>query len=82
MESTTVRIRKDTRDLLRELSAQSGAPMQEVLAKALEAYRRQRILVETNRAYAALRKDPKAWKELQEERREWDSTLLDGLENN
>lgn len=81
MESTTVRVRKDTRDLLREISAQSGEPMQEVLAKALEAYRRQRILMETNRAYAALRKDRKGWKELMEERQEWDATLLDGLED-
>lgn len=81
MESTTVRVRKETRELLRNLSVQTGEPMHTVMAKALEAYRRQRILDQANRAYSALRKDPKAWRELEEERKEWEVTLSDGLED-
>ncbi len=38
------------------------------------------LLGETNRAYAALKADPKAWKQERGERALWDSTLADGLE--
>jgi predicted transcriptional regulator len=80
MASTTVRISQETREALRELAEQVGEPMHKVLAKAVEAYRRQCILEKSNVAYAALRADPKAWQEEQQERRVWDSTLADGME--
>lgn len=80
MAGTTVRVTKETREALRELSEQAGESMQEVLARAVEAYRRQRILEETNAAYAALRNNPEAWREEQEERQAWEATLGDGLE--
>ncbi|MBI4310658.1 MAG: hypothetical protein HY681_02660 [Chloroflexi bacterium] len=41
-------------------------------AKAVEEYRRQRVLEQANEAYAALRADPKAWLE---------NTLADGLDD-
>ena len=43
-----------------------------------EEYRRQRFLHEANAAYAALRNDPKQWKDELAERKEWDSTSIDG----
>jgi len=46
----------------------------------LEASRRQRMLADTNAAYAALRVNSKAWREEQEERRLWETTLADGLD--
>jgi predicted transcriptional regulator len=79
MPNTTVRIREETRTALRELSSQTNQPMQEVLARAVELYRRQRILEQTNAAYAALRADPQPWREEQQERAAWDATLADGL---
>ena len=81
MASTTVRIREETREALRQLANEVGEPMQEVLAKAVEAYRRQRILESTNAAYAALRADPEAWQSMEQERREWEATLANGLED-
>lgn len=42
--------------------------------------RRRRLLEETNRAYAALRADPDAWREELAERAIWDVTNLDGLD--
>lgn len=80
MVSTTVRVSKETREALRELAEQSGEPMHRVLAKAVEAYRRQRFWEQTNAAYAALRADPEAWQEELQERRDWEATLADGLE--
>ena len=79
MDSTTVRASKETREALRELAEQVGEPMQQVLAKAVEAYRRHCILERTNVAYAALRSDPDAWQSEQEERRKWDTTVADDL---
>jgi hypothetical protein len=45
----------------------------------VEAYRREIFLDRTNRAYAELKKDPKAWAEHQKELAAWNSTTKDGL---
>ena len=78
--STMVRVTDETRVALRYLAEDMNEPMQQVLAKAVEAYRRQRILEQTNAAYATLRSDRQAWQEILDERAEWDVTLTDGLE--
>ena len=79
MSSATVRISLSTRDQLRDLSTHIGKSMQAVIEEAIDLYRRHCFLEEVNAAYAALRKDPKAWSEIAEERAEWDVTLADGL---
>lgn len=53
--------------------------MQDVLARALEMYQRQRFLEDTNRAFAALKADPASWANMQEERHVLDGSLMDGL---
>jgi ADP-ribose pyrophosphatase YjhB (NUDIX family) len=78
---TTVRIGEETRQALRELERQTGYRTSELLALAVEQYRRSLILDVTNRAYAALRTDPEAWAEVEAEREEWEGTLADGLED-
>jgi len=80
MTSRTVRVDQETWETLHELAKQQGEPMQSVLARAVEAFRRQYILEKTNAVYADLRANPEAWQEEQEERREWDATLADGLD--
>lgn len=81
MASSTVRIREETRAILHQLARETREPMQDILAKALEVYRRQRIIDEANAAYAAMWADPRAAEEEQAERAAWDATLLDGLED-
>ncbi len=78
--STMVRVTDETRVALRYLAEDMNEPMQQVLAKAVEAYRRQRILEQTNAAYAVLRSDQQMWQEVLDERAAWDVTLTDGLE--
>ena len=78
--TTTIRVSRRTRDRLQHLAEQYGSSMQAVLEEAVELYQGQRLLEATNAAYAALRADPAAWRELQEERAEWDATLNEGLE--
>ncbi|HET7035820.1 MAG TPA: hypothetical protein VFI42_09095 [Thermomicrobiaceae bacterium] len=55
--------------------------MQDLIAVAVEAMRRKRILEMTNAAYAAMRADPERWQEELDERREWEETLTDGQED-
>ena len=78
--TTTIRISRRTRDILQELTQSSGASMQDIMEEAVRAYRGQQLLEATNAAYAAIKSDPEAWQELQEERADWDATLDDGLE--
>ena len=78
MPSLTVRIDDASRQTLRELSERCGESMQEILSRAIEEYRRRHFLETANSAFAALRKQPKAWKQEQEERKAWDRTLRDG----
>jgi len=78
--SATVRIGREAQNTLRALAAQEGKPMQAVLEKAIEIYRRQEFLRRLNRDFARLRSDPKAWKEELAERDVWDAALADGLE--
>ena len=69
---------------VKELAGLTGLPMQTVLERAVDAYRRTVFLEQFNRDYAALRNDPAAWEEEQAERMLWEQTLGDGLvrENN
>jgi predicted kinase len=75
-----VRIGEKTHETLRQLAKETHLPMQEIMAQAVEHYRRQRILAATNEAFAALQADPSAWREIEEERAIWDATLMDGLD--
>jgi len=81
MTSTTVRISPAAHDALRELATRTGEPMQMVLTKAIEHYRRQRFLDELDAAFAALREDPEGWAAELAEREAWDATLADGLDD-
>ena len=79
--TATVRVTAETRQTLQRLATESSETMQSVLAKAVEAYKRQLLLQHTNEAYAALRAQPDEWAEELEERREWEATLGDDLED-
>jgi mRNA interferase MazF len=79
--AANVRIQPETYSKLRELADGAGATMPEVLAEAIDELYRKRFLDECNRAYGRLKSDPKAWKQELEERKAWDKTLSDGLED-
>ena len=80
MATTTVRVSAETHAVLQQLAGERHATIQQVLAEAVEAYRRQRLIDATNAAYAALREDPAAWRDVEQERAAWDAALSDGLE--
>jgi len=58
MASTTVRVSEHTHELLHKLAAATGEPLQKVLERAVENYRRAQFFEELDAAYARLQADP------------------------
>jgi len=79
--SMTVRITPQTHETLKSLAERSGETMQAVLDRLVAHEQELLFWQETNAAYAALRADEAAWQEELAERALWDTTLLDGLED-
>jgi hypothetical protein len=80
MSAPTVQISEASHRVLKELAEKTGEPMGELLDKALAAYRRKVFFEQLDAGYAELRADPKAWAEIEAERKLWDATLMDGLD--
>jgi hypothetical protein len=74
---TTIRVSDETRTGLRELEEMTGLGPQELVARAVEAYRRDVIFAQTNEAYERARAAGDRFEDIAE----WDATLLDGLED-
>jgi hypothetical protein len=77
--SVTVRISLSLRETLRQLAAREGVPMQTVLEKAVESYRRDRLIDELNAGYAKLSSVERD--ELTDELEVWEATSADGLDS-
>ena len=76
--ASTVRISETSHRALRDLADREKAPLQTVLERAIENYRRQRFLEAANRQYARLRADGAEWAREIAERELWDRTSDDG----
>ncbi len=81
MAGTQVRVSNSTHQTLRSLSMEVGESMQTIIEQAVEQYRRRRFLEGLNQDFKALKEDTQSWQEELEERRLWDKTSLDGVEN-
>lgn len=75
-ETTTIRVRAETREALRALERMTGEKSQELVAQAVEALRRKIILDETNAAYARVGGGANL-----PEIKVWEGTLADGLDD-
>ena len=80
MPGTTVRIREDTHETLKDLKRETGEPMPDILARAVDQFYRSLLISETNCGYAALQEDADAWAEEQAELAVLDGSLADGLD--
>lgn len=80
MRTRNVRLTEQAYRRLQDLAARSGESVPTILDKAIEAYRREQFLRDTNAAFAALRADPEAWQDELAEREVWDASLGDGLD--
>ena len=77
----TIRIEPAAHAALAEIARAKHLSLVEALSRAVEAYRREVFLEGLAEDYAALRKDEKHWAAEQAERKAWDRTNMDGLEN-
>jgi hypothetical protein len=76
-----LRISKETHEKLRELARLEGISMQGILERALDEYQKNRFFESLGASFAALKNDPQAWAEEQQERRAWENTLTDDIES-
>lgn len=81
MANTVVRIDQKSHETLKRLAQKAGKSQSVIVAEAIEELRRKQFFRELHESFAALRNDPKAWKEELAERELWDKTLMDGLED-
>jgi hypothetical protein len=73
---TTVRIREDTHETLLDLKRQTGEPMPDIVARAVDQFYRSLLIAETNSGYAALRDAGERIEELDV----LEGSLADGLD--
>ncbi len=76
---TTLRANETMPQTLKGVSPLTGLPMHAVLDKAVSVYQRILFLEKLNEESAALRADPQAWQEEQEERALWEQSISDDL---
>ena len=81
MATTLIRVPAETHARLQRLAGELGQPLGQVVETALEHFERARMLTDFNAAFARLRADPEASANDDAELAAWDSTLLDGLED-
>ena len=74
-----VRLSPRAHAILRQIAKEEQESIQTVLDKAIEHYRRERFLHSANVDFAALKRDPNAWREELRERELWEHALADGL---
>jgi hypothetical protein len=80
MADSTIPIAETTLARLRELARWAGSSLDQALDQAIKDQYDRKFWDAGNAGYAALRADPKAWAEVEAERKLWDNTLMDGLD--
>ncbi len=80
MADESIPISEITLARLRELARWADVSLNEALDQAIKDQYDHRFWEAANAGYAALRADPAAWAEVEEERRSLEGTLMDGLD--
>ena len=80
MSELTIDISETTHKTLLQLAQTSGEDLGTVMERAVENYRRYVFLAQADRAFTALRQDEELWQDEIAERRAWDLTVADGVD--
>jgi len=80
MSTQMVRMRTEDHVVLKELAGRTGESMSDILAKALDDYRRKHFLEGLADDFAALRANKSDWTDELEERELWADAVADDLE--
>ncbi len=81
MSTKMMRISLNTASNLEELVKMCGMNKLVLLEKAVDAFLRQQFLIKANEEFAIIKKNPELWDVEIQERKDWDVTLADGLED-
>ncbi|MDD4664110.1 MAG: toxin-antitoxin system protein [Caldisericia bacterium] len=80
MDTTTVRINRQTYNEIRKLAEKQHKNMQNIIDLAIQHYLKIQYFQEMNLSYTRLRENQEAWEEEQNEREDWETTLQDDLD--
>ncbi len=80
MAETSIPLSELSLARLRELARWAGIAVNEALDQAIRDQYDRKFWPAVHAGYAALRADPAAWAEVEAEWRQWDNTLMDGLD--
>ena len=78
METTTIRVDRDTHSRLLDMSKETGESLTETVRQAAEALRRLRFGLRVQEEYLALQTDPEAWADYMAEAES--SYVADGID--
>lgn len=78
--STTIRVSEQTRSRFARLAKATGRPMTELLDEAADALERRVFFDQFAERYAELRRDTRAWQEIEAERETENGVLSDHSE--
>jgi hypothetical protein len=78
--SIAIRVPREPHEQLQWLAAEHRTPIGQVVAAAVHQFEQAAFWDQYEKDIEALRADPAAWEADQAGIREWDATLLDGLE--
>lgn len=80
MSELTIDISETTHKTLLQLAQTSGDDFVTIMDRAVENYRRYVFLVQADRAFATLKQNEGLWQEELAERKLWDLTIADGVD--
>ena len=80
MASTKIQIGENEHATLKRLAKRTGQPIGRVLSAAIIEYQRKVFWEQVNAGCSKLHANPKAARQVKNERFAWDVTLADGLE--
>ena len=78
-DSLTIRVTRSTHEILRTLAKSSDTTITTLVDEAVRDLKRKRFWADFNARCAALKDEPGAWVDLQNDDAAWDVTLADGL---
>lgn len=78
VETKSIKVAVSTYEVLKEAAEKENTTLQAMLDKLAKEYKTKKFFEEVNTAYEKM--SPRDWKSELAERKEMDSTLMDGLE--
>lgn len=81
MDTTTIRITRETHEKLREIAEKEHASLRTIVDRLIDQYEEEQFRRAVHESFRGLREDPVEWEAYREMVRPWDATLLDGLED-